>query len=41
MGVAHEPKEASIKAFGEIEKELKQKLVHLRREHDSKSGRPT
>ncbi|CAK7272779.1 hypothetical protein SEPCBS57363_005320 [Sporothrix epigloea] len=34
MGVAHKPKEASIKAFGEIEHELKQKLVHLRRDHD-------
>ncbi|CAK7268096.1 hypothetical protein SEPCBS119000_002887 [Sporothrix epigloea] len=34
MGVAHEPKEASIKAFGEIEEELKTKLIHLRHEHD-------
>lgn len=28
------PKEASIKAFGEFEHELKKQLVHLRHEHD-------
>ena len=36
MGSPHQPKEASIKAFGEIEHELKKQLVHLRHEHDSK-----
>ncbi|CAK7203331.1 hypothetical protein SEUCBS139899_006062 [Sporothrix eucalyptigena] len=34
IGAPHEPKEASIKAFGEIEAELKKQLVHLRHEHD-------
>lgn len=35
LGPAHEPKEESIKAFKEIEHELKKQLVHLRHEHDS------
>ena len=34
LGEAHAPKEASIKAFGEFEHELKKRLVHLRHEHD-------
>lgn len=35
LGPAHEPKEESIKAFNEIEHELKKQLVHIRHEHDS------
>ncbi|KAJ9157288.1 hypothetical protein NKR23_g129 [Pleurostoma richardsiae] len=34
LGPEHEPKEESIKAFKEIEHELKKELVHLRHDHD-------
>ncbi|KAB5579970.1 hypothetical protein GE09DRAFT_421187 [Coniochaeta sp. 2T2.1] len=34
LGPAHEPREESIKAFKEIEHELKRELVHIRHEHD-------
>ncbi|CZT48045.1 uncharacterized protein RSE6_08694 [Rhynchosporium secalis] len=34
LGLAHPPKEGSIKAFNEIEIDLKQMLQHLRHEHD-------
>ncbi|EFX05756.1 hypothetical protein CMQ_3825 [Grosmannia clavigera kw1407] len=34
LGEAHLPKHESIKAFGEIEHELRKQLVHLRHDHD-------
>lgn len=37
LGPPHAPKEESIKAFKEIESELKKQLVHLRHDHDSRS----
>jgi hypothetical protein len=40
LGPEHEPKEESIKAFKEIEHELKKELVHLRHDHDSTTGPP-
>jgi hypothetical protein len=36
LGVAHPPKEESIKAFNEIEVDLKKTLQHLRHETNSK-----
>jgi len=35
LGPPHEPKEESIKAFKEVEHELKKQLVHIRHQHDS------
>lgn len=37
LGPPHEPKHESIKAFKEIECELKKELVHLRHQHNSLS----
>jgi len=34
LGPPHAPKQESIKAFKEIEHELKKQLVHIRHEHD-------
>jgi len=34
LGSPHVPKEESIKAFREIEHELKRELVHMRHDHD-------
>ncbi|KAK4182256.1 hypothetical protein QBC35DRAFT_421025 [Podospora australis] len=34
LGPPHEPKEESIRVFGQIEHELKKTLVHLRHEHN-------
>ncbi|KAJ9164560.1 hypothetical protein NKR19_g1283 [Coniochaeta hoffmannii] len=34
LGPPHEPKEESIKAFKEVEHELKKQLVHIRHQHD-------
>ncbi len=36
LGPPHAPKQESIKAFKEIEHELKRQLVHIRHDHDSK-----
>jgi hypothetical protein len=36
LGVPHEPKEDSVKAFNEIEVELKKTLQHLRHDMNSK-----
>lgn len=35
LGPPHAPKQESIKAFKEIEHELKKQLVHYRHDHDS------
>jgi hypothetical protein len=35
LGEVHDPKEESIKAFKEIEAELKKKLIHERHEQSS------
>ncbi|KAK0729434.1 hypothetical protein B0T21DRAFT_212886 [Apiosordaria backusii] len=34
LGAPHEPKEESLKVFGQIEHELKKTLVHIRHEHN-------
>lgn len=36
LGRPHAPKEDSIKAFNEIEQDLKRQLIHTRHQHDSK-----
>lgn len=36
LGPPHAPKEDSIKAFNEIEQDLKRQLIHTRHQHDSK-----
>ncbi len=39
LGPPHEPGEESIKAFKEVEHELKKHLIHTRHEHNSGSIR--
>ena len=40
LGPPHAPKEDSIKAFNEIEHDLKRQLIHTRHQHDSKQPSP-